>query len=124
MDKKLDWQEAKRQTASLLKDLPEYTDEMILDEYAQLLEALASDDVKSLSNREKAFEMHKRFPRFAVAYSSLVMMACHRERPLPVEMVKRLLQTAKLQKEGIVSEGVARGMTMDLAESYRRSNIN
>jgi hypothetical protein len=118
---KLNWQKAKRETARLLADLPEYTDDMILTEYAELLESLQGDDIKHLPGRQKAFEMHKRYPRFAVAYSSLLMLACHRAAPVPVAMVEKLLETAKLQKAGVVSEGVGRGMAMDLAEGYRRN---
>jgi hypothetical protein len=94
---------------------------MITKEYSDLLEALKGDDIKTLSNQAKAFEMHKRFPRFSVAYPSLVMTACHRESPMPTEMLKKLLCIASMQKAGIVEEGKARGMAMDATEAFRRS---
>jgi hypothetical protein len=116
----MNWHRAKRDALNLVKDLPDYTHEMILEEYSSLVEALKQPSVRTLMPKQRAFEMQKKFPRFAIAYSSLFMLACHRENPMPVEAVEDLLRTVELQKCGIVEEGKAHGMAMDIAEKYRR----
>jgi hypothetical protein len=118
--KRMDWQQAKRAALNLVADLPEYTHEMIIQEYKDLVAALSEEDVRRLLPKQRAFEMNKRFPRFAVAYSSLFMLACNRDTPMPVAAVESLLKTAELQKSGLLTEGKARGIVMDLAEAHRR----
>lgn len=118
----MNWTQAKKDTRETIQSLPEYTHDDIEREYTALLDALKEDDVKNLATNAKTFEMYKRFPTFANSYSGIFNMACRRPNPLPMSVLKELMQTIELQKSGVITEAKAHAKAMDLAESYRRQS--
>jgi hypothetical protein len=116
----MDWGKAKRDAARAVAALPEYTGADIEREYTALLAALAEPDVKAMATPAKTFAMYQRFPMFANSYSGMFNMACRRAEPVPMSVIKQMLDTIEMQKLGVISEAKAHGRAMDLAESFRR----
>ena len=122
----MDWTQAKRETLlklELYKQMPDWTDNEILEQYRLLLQRLQDDDIKSMDVRLKCFNMADEFERFSLQYSSLFNMACRRENPVSVETVQQILAVANSTKKGVIPEANGRGIVMDLAESKRREKL-
>ena len=68
----LDWTTATRETRRQLQDLPEYTSETILENYVQLLETLNTPEIQAMPSNARAFHCQHAFPKFAIAYLSLI----------------------------------------------------
>lgn len=117
---RLDWNAAKRDALDKIRNLKPYTDEMVLNEYAQLLVALREPEVAAMNIKLKRFVLHQRFPDFAMGFGALFNLACLRETPFTIAQVRDILRIAADKKSGKVSEGKARGMVGDLAETQRR----
>lgn len=117
----IEWSDAKMDALEKIKNLPEFSDEDILNNYQQLLLALREPEVVQMQGRIKAFVLHERFPQFAMGFGALFNQACLRKDPMPLEEVKKILQIARLKKDGQIPESKARGIVGDLAESRRRN---
>lgn len=93
----VDWDASKQDALDKIKQLPGcFSDDEIIEQYQQLLDALQEPDVKAMDMRVKQFAMHERFETFALSYSYLFNCACRREQPLPVDEIKKMLQLSKI----------------------------
>lgn len=116
----MSWEAAKKSTLAEIKNLPDYTPEDILREYTQLLSDLKDKEIMEMPVELRAFTMHRRFPKFALAYTGLFNIACRRASPIPISLVKSMLETATAKENGLITEEKARGIVMDIAEGHRR----
>lgn len=117
----INWTSAKREALEKIKELPTFSDEEILLQYEQLLEALQEDEIKAMPKKLKTFVLHERFTKFAMAYGALFNMACVRDEPLPKDKIAQILKIARQKQSGELGEDKARGVICDLAETDLRS---
>jgi hypothetical protein len=115
------WDAAKKDALKKIKELPNYEDDDIVNIYTELLRDLEDPAMRGMNSKAKAFEMHNRYPEFALAYSGLFNVACRREKPPSPDNVRELLKIARAKNEGQIHEDKARGMVMDVAEGTRRN---
>lgn len=119
-EKKIDWNASKQDALEKIRQLPEYTNADILEQYQQLLDALDEPEIKKMIPKLKVHVLYERFPDFSLAYGALFHAACYRKTPLPVSEVEQILKIAQQKKNGNITEDKARGFIGDLAESRRR----
>lgn len=94
----INWAESQNQLAAKLSALPDhYSDEHILHDYAELLQAVREPEVQAMEPKHRAFILHERFERFAISYSTLFNIAARRD-PIPLESVKQMLLIASQQR--------------------------
>lgn len=115
----MDWGKAKQEVRQQLKDLPDhYTTEEIIHTYTLLLQMLKEPEIAAMSAKHRSFECNAAFPQFALAYSGLFHTACQKT-PVPVQMVRAMLENAEQNKQGAITEEDAVKRAMKLADEFR-----